>query len=126
MTRRIWLVSLVTLLCTIVVVFYRARGGAEVPLPPYVEVRAAYRPSDVGLLDRQGEILHEVRLDRHGRRLGWTPLSVISPALQAAVIASEDRRFYRHGGVDVVALLASVARRLAGQPLRGPARFRCN
>jgi penicillin-binding protein 1C len=119
MTRLIWLVSLVTLLCTIVVVFYRARGGAEVPLPPYVEVRAAYRPSDVGLLDRQGEILHEVRLDRHGRRLSWTPLSVISPALQAAVIASEDRRFHRHGGVDVVALLASVARRLAGQPLRG-------
>jgi penicillin-binding protein 1C len=90
-----------------------------VPLPSYVEVRAAYRPSDVSLLDRHGEILHEARIDRHGRRLGWTPLSAISPALQAAVIVSEDRRFYRHGGVDAIALLASVAQWFGGQPPRG-------
>jgi penicillin-binding protein 1C len=119
MTRRLWLVLLGTLLCAVVVVFYRARSGAEVALPSYAEVRAAYRPSDVSLLDRHGEVLHEARIDRQGRRLDWTPLSAISPALQAAVIASEDRRFYRHGGVDAVALLASVARRFAGQPLRG-------
>ena len=119
MTRRPWLVSLVALLCAIAVVFSRARGGAEVPLPSYGEVRAAYRPSDVSLLDRHGEILHEARIDRHGRRLGWTPLSATSPALQAAIIASEDRRFHRHGGVDAVALLASVARRFVGHPLRG-------
>ena len=100
MTRRIWLASLGTLLCFIGIVFYDARSAAEVLLPSYVEVRAAYRPSDVSLLDRQGEILYEARIDQHGRRLAWTPLSAISPALQAAVIVSEDRRFYRHGGVD--------------------------
>ena len=34
----------------------------------------------------------------------WTPLSSISPHLPAAVIASEDARFCRHGGVDWTAL----------------------
>jgi penicillin-binding protein 1C len=41
------------------------------------------------------------------------------PALQAAVITSEDRRSYRHGGVDSSAPLASVVRWFGGRPLRG-------
>jgi penicillin-binding protein 1C len=119
MTWRPWLVLLAAVLCAMAAVFYHALSGTAVTLPSYAEVRAAYRPSDVRLLDRHGEILHELRIDPQGRRLAWTSLSAISPALQAAVIASEDRRFYRHGGVDAVALLASVARRFAGQARRG-------
>ncbi|HSF34212.1 MAG TPA: penicillin-binding protein 1C [Candidatus Tectomicrobia bacterium] len=88
-------------------------------LPSLAEVRGLFRPSDVSLLDRSGRILHERRLDPHGRRLAWTALSDISPALQSAVVASEDRRFYRHGGVDGLAMLAAVTRTLLGQRPRG-------
>jgi penicillin-binding protein 1C len=82
-------------------------------------VRAAYRPSDVQLLDRHSMVLHELRVEKSGRRLAWSPLSAISPALQAAVIASEDRRFYRHGGVDARALCAAAVQWLASGVRRG-------
>jgi penicillin-binding protein 1C len=52
--------------------------------------------------------LHERRLDPYGRRLAWTSLADISPALQAATVASEDRRFFHHGGVDGRALLGAI------------------
>ena len=71
-------------------------------LPEFSEVRARWQPSDAQLLDRNGDPLDEIRIDRHGRRLAWTPLNEISPALQQAVIASEDHRFPSHHGVDVI------------------------
>lgn len=77
-------------------------------VPSFAQVRAAHIPSEGILLDRDGEILHELRIDRHGRRLDWMPLGKISPALQSAVIFSEDRRFYRHGGVDWISLRAAL------------------
>jgi len=91
----------------------------EPQVPSLQEVRAGYQPSDVPLLDRFGEVVHELRVDERGRRLPWTPLEEVSPALQAAVITSEDRRFYRHGGVDGRALTAAAFRWLLGDPLRG-------
>jgi len=91
----------------------------QLEVPSFVSVRSTYQPSDVQLLDRHGAVIHELRVDARRRRLAWTPLELISPALQAAVIASEDRRFYRHGGVDGLALLDALARRLTGGPLRG-------
>ncbi len=89
------------------------------PVPSYQEVRAAYRPSDVRLFDRSGEVIHELRIDETRRRLAWTHLADISPALRAAVITSEDRRFYEHRGIDYHALGASVLRWLGGEGLRG-------
>lgn len=98
-----------------------SRSGAQhaAVIPSFAAVRAAYRPSDARLLDRHGEVLHELRLDANRRRLEWTPLADISPALQNAVITSEDRRFYRHHGIDARALLAAALRRITGGPLRG-------
>jgi penicillin-binding protein 1C len=119
MMRRLWLALLGGLTCTAATCLAPASSRVELALPSYAEVRASYRPSDVNLLDRNGDVLHELRLNHYGRRLAWTPLEDISPALQAAVIASEDRRFYWHGGVDGLALLASVARWVGGQPRRG-------
>ena len=88
-------------------------------VPSFDAVRARWRPSDAQLLDRHGEPIHELRVDAHGRRLAWTPLADISPALQDAVVASEDQRFLRHHGVDFAAIAGSAARRLAGRRGRG-------
>lgn len=69
-------------------------------MPSYKEVRQAYRSSDVQVLDRQGLLVQRVRLDFGQRRGDWVALEQISPALQMAVLMSEDRRFESHGGVD--------------------------
>ncbi|MGH7318045.1 MAG: penicillin-binding protein 1C, partial [Candidatus Rokuibacteriota bacterium] len=99
--------------------FWLAFGTPGPAVPTLQTTRAAYRPSDARLLDRLGELLHEVRMDESARRLAWTGLEEISPALRAAVIASEDRRFYDHGGVDGKALVAAALRRMIGRPSRG-------
>ena len=88
-------------------------------LPSFADVRTAYRPSDARLLDRHGEVIHELRIEDARRRLGWTPLAEVSPALQAAVVAAEDRRFYEHHGVDATALAAAAAQWVTGGPRRG-------
>ena len=88
-------------------------------VPSFDAVRARWRPSDAQLLDRHGEPIHELRIDAHGRRLAWTPLAAISPALQEAVIASEDHRFLGHHGVDFAAIVGAAAGRLEGRPGRG-------
>lgn len=67
-------------------------------LPDFAQVRAAYRVSEAWLLDRHGQPLHRLRVDKQVRRLPWTRLESVSPALIRAVILSEDRHFYEHGG----------------------------
>jgi len=94
-------------------------GAPDSPIPSFAQARAAFRPSDARLLDRHGEVIHERRIDPRGRRLDWTPLNDVSPALVAAVIASEDRRFYAHGGVDFRAIAGAVAHAMGGARLRG-------
>jgi penicillin-binding protein 1C len=96
-----------------------APASVEAGVPSFSAVRAAYQPSDVQLLDRTGAVVHELRVDPSRRRLAWVPLAEISPALQAAVIAAEDRRFYQHHGVDGWAVVAAAARQLTGRGQRG-------
>ncbi len=88
-------------------------------LPSYEEVRQAYTKSDSLLLDRHGERIHEIRIDRDRRRLDWIPLKKISPALQEAVVQAEDKRFYEHSGVDLRAVIAALFQRLSSSGVRG-------
>ncbi len=69
-------------------------------VPRYEVVRESWRPSDAWLLDRQGTVLDQRRLDLSVRRLEWVTLDDVSPALVAAIVAGEDRRYWDHGGVD--------------------------
>lgn len=88
-------------------------------VPTFAQVRDAYRPSEIALVDRHGVLLHEVRVDMHVRRLSWTPLASISPALLSTVVRAEDRRFFTHTGVDWHAAGAVLVRSLTGARLRG-------
>ena len=88
-------------------------------LPTYQEVQQSYLKSDSLLLDRNGEVLHELRIDKDRRRLDWTSLESISPALREAVIQSEDKRFYDHGGVDYQSMSAALIKGLTSEGLRG-------
>jgi len=88
-------------------------------IPSYPQVRSAHVKSDAVLLDRNGAVLHEMRTDKSGRRLDWTLLGDISPAMQSAIVAGEDHRFYRHGGVDWISLGGAVVDRVVTARTRG-------
>ncbi len=92
-----------------------ACGGA----PDLAAIQRSHPPSSAWLLDRHGEVLQEVRVDFRVRRGAWQPLETISPALQAAVIRFEDKRFYDHGGVDFAALGHAAWQNLIGEKRRG-------
>ncbi len=89
------------------------------PFPAFQEVRASYRPSDARLLDRHGQVIHALRVDRTVRCLEWTSLSDVSPALVRAVLRSEDKRFHEHSGVDWIALTSAAADALVHRGRRG-------
>ncbi len=88
-------------------------------LPSFAQVRERTRPSDYVLLDRDGHVLHEMRVDDRIRRLPWVPLGRMSPALPQAVVAVEDHRFYSHSGIDWQSVLGSLRDWSQGGELRG-------
>jgi penicillin-binding protein 1C len=105
--------------CGVLIIAWLAIPCPEIP--GLEQVRMHWHPSDAQLLDRHGEPIHEVRIDRHGRRLAWTKFDDISPALIKAVIRSEDHRFLRHHGVDCLALAGSIRSHLMARRGRGGA-----
>lgn len=77
-------------------------------LPSFEEVQREHRPSDIQVLDREGELLQTVRTDPRVRRGPWVALEDVSPALRTALLLSEDKRFYEHSGVDWPAVSAAA------------------
>jgi penicillin-binding protein 1C len=88
-------------------------------LTTFQEAKSSHVRSDAQILDRRGEIIHELRIDKSGRRLDWTELKDVSPSLIKAVLESEDRHFYEHAGVDWKAVGAAALGRLFGSKKRG-------
>lgn len=88
-------------------------------LPTYQEVRLAYVKSDSLLLDRHGEIIYELRVDKERRRLDWTPAKNISPVFMKAMIQAEDKRFYEHRGVDYRSIGGALIQGFTSEGLRG-------
>jgi penicillin-binding protein 1C len=92
--------SLVTTF-TIFTIFTTAALAA---VPSFDEVKRGWTSTEGALLDRHGELIHELRVIERGRRLAWTSLKDISPAALATIIRAEDKRFYQHHGVDWLAM----------------------
>src|ERR1700730_15730899 len=90
-------------------------GLKFVPIPP-----ALLRPSiqSIALLDRNGIPLREARVaERFSREIA---LAEVPPHVIAAVLAAEDKRFYRDHGIDWVARArALVTGRRLGRILSG-------
>lgn len=76
--------------------------------PTFAAVQAGYVSSDATLVDRHGVPLSELRVNARVRRLDWIALSDVSPAMSAALIAAEDKRFYEHDGVDWTGMAAAA------------------
>ena len=88
--------------------------------PNFDALRASHAPSERIIHDRNSEPIQHIRTDDKVRRAKWTPLDQISPALIDAVLASEDKRFFEHGGVDLRAAASAAINNLrGGTTLRG-------
>ncbi len=98
-------------LIAIVIVLLMSTSFAHA-LPTFEDVKKSYKKSDAVLLDRHGKVIHELRVDAKGRRLEWTSLKDISPALITAVLHTEDKRFYEHRGVDWKAAGAAAIKKI--------------
>ncbi|HEY4317201.1 MAG TPA: penicillin-binding protein 1C [Herbaspirillum sp.] len=88
-------------------------------LPTFAEVRRQAVSSEASLFDRNGVLLQQVRRNPNERRLSWIGLEDVSPALRNALIASEDKHFYQHSGVDWNAVAASAWGNLWNTRTRG-------
>ena len=83
------------------------------------DVQAGWTPSEAWLLDRHGQLVSSQRQNHAIRRLAWTQLDDVSPALVRAILLAEDRRFFEHGAMDLRAMLGAVAGWLREGRLRG-------
>jgi penicillin-binding protein 1A len=86
----------------------------SIPAVDTIAVRDGYEPTRV--LSARGFLIGG--LDRGGR--AWVDWHDLSPAFVAAVIASEDARFFTHTGYDLRGILrAFAANRSAGENVQG-------
>ena len=88
-------------------------------LPSFDKVQRDYVSTEALLLDRNGAAIQELRVDQHGRRLPWVPLSDVSPAFIRILLRAEDKRFFDHGGVDWLALSDAALDNLFSSKPRG-------
>lgn len=109
----LWFVALLAALGAFVV------WTAPPAMPSYAETRAGWRASEAWLRDRNGALLQTVRIDFQVRRLEWVSLDHVAPAVREAVVASEDKRFASHGGVDWHGLGGSLWAGVRGRHARG-------
>lgn len=87
--------------------------------PTPAEVVRQAMGSDRALLAANGELIQSLRVDFAKRRGTWRELGAFSSELREAVLASEDRRFYSHAGVDPVGLARALAARWNGLGVQG-------
>lgn len=92
-------------LASIVLLFACA---ALTPLPAALREGSGYGPS-VRFIDRNGELLREVRADDDNTHAQWVPLDEVRGNVRSAVLAAEDRRFEEHVGVDPAAVVRAIA-----------------
>jgi penicillin-binding protein 1C len=74
----------------------------------FAAVKSAYQSSEARLHDRHGELIQTLRVDNDRRRLAWTSIEQVSPALIAAVLRAEDKRFHSHHGVDWLGAISAL------------------
>ena len=80
------------------------------PLPP--RLLDADGALSVRVLDREGQLLRELPSQRASRSVSLSADAPLPPVVRDAFIASEDRRFEWHPGVDPLAMLRALASNL--------------
>ncbi len=118
--RRRWFDALAWLALALLILTTIAHLLTKPPaMPSYDEVRQGWKPSEAWLYDRDGRLLDSERVDFARRRMAWVPLADIAQPVRSAVVASEDKRYWSHGGVDWLAIASAAKTRWTGGRSRG-------
>ncbi len=72
-------------------------------------------PLSVRVLDREGNLLRELPSRQDSRSVSLTRDAPVPPAVADAFIASEDRRFAWHPGVDPLAMIRAAVEQACGR-----------
>lgn len=107
--KRIWTAALV-----IALLIGIAAGVRLWPRAPL----SARISSSVALFGSKGELLRLTLADDDQYRI-WTPLESVSPEFVEALLLHEDRHFYRHPGVNPVALVRAAHATYSGENRQG-------
>ncbi len=111
--KRRWVDALAWLALALLILTTAAHLLTRPPaMPSYDEVRATWQPSEAWLYDRDGRLLDSERVDFERRRMAWVPLNDIAKPVRDTVVASEDKRYWAHGGVDWLAIASAAKTRL--------------
>lgn len=95
--------------------------GLSVLLTPFPdELRNSQNHASTRLLDRNGVLIHEVRAS-DGTLADAMPLSEMGERVKLAMVAAEDKRFYQHFGVDLMAVVRAAAQNLRAVRIRSGA-----
>jgi penicillin-binding protein 1C len=101
-SRRLWTAAVVVAV-TLAGVGYLRFG----PIPPaLLDLREA---ESTVVVDRNGEVLYESR-GADGGRTSWMTAGELPQPLVDATIAAEDRRFFRHIGIDPIGVARAAVR----------------
>ena len=92
-------------------------GAGLLRLWPHAPLRDRIPLSTV-VLDQRGEVLR-ITLAQDGQIRLWTPLAQMPPALVEGVLLHEDRYFYRHPGINPVALARAAFTTATGGARQG-------
>lgn len=90
--------------------------AAAAVIVPFEDIRRGHLSSEAMLYDRNGEVIHQLRVDMKGRRLPWVALTDLSPKVVEIIVRAEDKRFFSHGGVDWLALGNAAWDAVRGRP----------
>lgn len=83
--------------------------GGVVELTPGDPIAAVTQPQTSLVLAADGQVLARLHAEQDRQDV---PLEAVAPVLVEAVVATEDRRFFLHRGVDLAAILRAVVRNL--------------
>lgn len=103
--KRIVLLACLGVVFLLCLSFYLPISSRRFDPKPVISIR---------LEDRRGVLLREVLSDEGGR-CRWVGLKDISPDLIAATLASEDRHYLSHSGVNLYAVLRAFSQNLKNQ-----------
>ena len=88
-------------------------------IPKFTTVKDSIQTSELVLLDRNGNPLHEIRNNKMTRRTNWVKLENISSNVIHSLLIAEDRHFFEHKGVDWKALADGALRYFTFRGKRG-------
>ncbi len=88
--------------------------AASLYLPIPASRLASAEVESLRLVDRHGVVLREVLSTKEGRSR-WVRLEQMSPWVAQCLINTEDRRFYRHHGIDPRAMLRAAQQNISSK-----------